>query len=417
MYDVNKLRRSKLKLTGILAITALVGFSLTALPVRPAVVDNPMLFISERRDIHLSDTHARENLFKVVQGEKSFYGLHEKNGDKLFSEADFYNRIDEGRKRAPSVPVVVFVHGCCVSFGEQLYQGLELKKGIDAASADHPVVIDYDWAAPFSYATSLVHAGGAQSRFDKFMRRLASRYGAENIVIVAHSLGTVLTQNFIERLEDKTLKPFAAIVFSRADLDGLSFADCLPDLKAHSKRLMVLSSDNDPNIYFSSLLRKWGVDFFQAVVLPVRVTGPLVKKLEPDKDIVKEGGGEAVPETVPESVPETVTQTVTQTASETEESSDQKTGSENEVRTAAAGDEAPPVLTEKQRHKGLTKRLGQVKVAREFGRSVEVYDMSAFRIGHGIPYHFIGDLLFNDCRNYERKREANGVLVVRRARH
>jgi|GEM_PF-6549709 len=397
MCTVNTFFRSKLKLTGILAINALVGVSLTVLPARPAADDNPMLFVSERRDVHLRSTHVHENFFKVSQDDKSTFGFHAKTGDRLFNEADFYARIDEGRKRAPSAPIVVFVHGCCVSFGEQLYQGFQLKKAIDAAVSEssltadgkdehkgdgQPVTIAYDWAAPFSYATSLVNAGGAQSRFDTFMRRLANRYGAENIVIVAHSLGTVLTQNYIERLEDKKLKPYAAIIFSRADLDRQSFADCLPDLKEHSARLLVLSSDNDPNIYFSSLLRKLGVDFFQAVVLPAQVTRPLIKKIG-------------------------------STEKSDEVTSEQSTGSQN--KTPVAGDEAPSV-SEEQRHKGLTRRLGQVKVAREFGTSVEVYDMSSFRIGHGIPYEFIGDLLFNNGRHYQLKKDADSVVIVRRAR-
>jgi len=145
------------------------------------------------------------------------------------------------------------------------------------------------------------------------------------------------------------------------------------------------------------------------------VTGPLVKKLDVDKGPAKDAAKEPATEPAKEPAKESSVEAVSDSRPEIEESSDQSTGSENRV--PAVGDDAPPVVSEKQRHKGLTRRLGQVKVAREFGPTVEVYDMSSFRIGHGIPYQFIGDLLFNDCRNYELKKDANGVLVVRRARH
>ncbi|MBS1990239.1 MAG: alpha/beta hydrolase [Cyanobacteria bacterium SZAS LIN-2] len=387
------------KLRGVLALGVLVSFLLTVSPARSSLKNEPLLFVSERSGVHLNlkASHARENLFKVVQGEKYFYGSHVKGREELTDESAFYTGIDEARKQTPAAPLVIFVHGCCVSFHEQLYQGYELKKAIDdgfvhsqaaqsgAAVTGRPVVLTYDWAAPFSYATSLVNAGGAQSRFDSFMQGMVNRYGSENIIIVAHSLGTVMVQNYLERISDSSFKPYKTIVFSRADLDRQSFSDCLPELKARSQRLMLLASDNDPNIYFSSLLRRWGVRFAQVAILPTWATMPLTKKKEvqfsePDKPV--------------------------STNIDSEKSDEEK---------AEDGALLQSTVTAEERHKGLTRRLGQIKVAREFGSTVEVYDMSSFRIGHGIPYMFIGGVIFNDFHKFELKKEPDGVVIVRRA--
>ncbi|MBS2008145.1 MAG: alpha/beta hydrolase, partial [Cyanobacteria bacterium SZAS TMP-1] len=231
--------------------------------------------------------------------------------------------------------------------------------------------------------------------FDSFMQGMVNRYGSENIIIVAHSLGTVMVQNYIERISDSSFKPYKTIVFSRADLDRQSFSDCLPELKARSQRLMLLASDNDPNIYFSSLLRRWGVRFAQVAILPTWATMPLTKNRE-----------------VQFSEPDKTDSDKPQIAKSDLNKTDPEKSDEEKAEDGAL---LQSTVTSEERHKGLTRRLGQIKVAREFGSTVEVYDMSSFRIGHGIPYMFIGGVIFNDFHKFELKKEPDGVVIVRRA--
>jgi hypothetical protein len=353
-------------------------------PVTGAFGQHPLLFLSERKDLHIGTRRAHSNFFKVVQGDQYTYGMRSEGGDEIFDRDQFYDRLDKARQVSGNAPIVIFVHGCCVSFGEQLLQANDLKKAINTSYARSPaegegapVVLTYDWAAPFSYNTSLENCYVAQSRFEEFMRGMVSRYGSDKIVIVAHSLGTLMVQNYAQHIEDSAQQaPFQAIVFSRADVDRDAFAECLPALKKYSKRLVVLSSHNDPNIYFSGMLRKVGVKFAQAASLPA--TLPTKLPLPKSK---KESEAEA-------------------------KSVEDKT---DEVAEKA-------VQIEQPKSPKLNLRLGQTKVARNFASSIEVYDMSALRIGHGIPYKFVGDLLFHDLEDFDMKKTSGGVLAVHGAR-
>ncbi len=288
------------------------------------------------------------------------------------------------------------------------------------------------------------------------MQDLVSRYGAANIVIVAHSLGNLMVQNYVRKIDDQgKAATFQAIVFSRPDVDRQSFSDCLPSLKACSKRLFVLSSDNDPNIYASSLLRSFGVKFAQAAVLPTRMSLQLGKRIKsPGVTQTANNSSTGAASTNPTSaatsvgdVPsagatgETATGSgttgtgsgidgnrrprgTTATGSGTTATGAEggsSTGAEMTSGTAAsssssstggakAHSSSDPFRTDAK--KARTRRMGQVKAAREFSQSVEVYDLSSFRIGHGIPYRFIADTLFNIKGYFDLKKDVNGVVTV-----
>ena len=392
-YRSPSLKTHRQALVGLLAFAlALCAafFSPMAAPVKAAFGPNPLLFLSERKDLHIGSGRAHANFLKVVQSEQYQYGERTEAGDVIIDQNDFYERLDQAHSRAPNAPIVVFVHGCCVSFGEQMLQANDLEKALDAASSAAsassddganlapPVTLSYDWAAPFSYNSSLEHAYVAQTRFDGFMKDLVKRYGADRIIIVAHSLGTLMVQNYTKHIsEDAHQSPFQAILFSRADVDRAAFADCLPTLKKYSQRLIVLSSTNDPNIYFSGMLRKMGVRFAQASVLPTKL--PLAKP--------QAAGASEEAEVISK-----------------DDFGDDLSAADEKVKRDALD-------TGKSYN-----RLGQTKVARKFASSVEVYDMSSLRLGHGIPYKFIGDLLFHNLQDFAMKKGTNGLQIVHRAR-
>jgi pimeloyl-ACP methyl ester carboxylesterase len=369
-----------------------------AVPVKAAFGHNPLLFLSERKDLHIGTRRAHANFLKVVQSDQYQYGERTEGGDAIIDRDEFYEKLDQAHGKSHNAPIVVFVHGCCVSFGEQMLQANDLEKALDTSSSTDfpPVTLSYDWAAPFSYNSSLEHAYVAQKRFDGFMADLVKRYGADHIIIVAHSLGTLMVQNYTRQIgEDLHQSPFQAIVFSRADVDRAAFADCLPALKKYSQRLIVLCSTNDPNIYFSGMLRKMGIRFAQAAVLPAKL--PLVKPL---------GAAQSLAPGSP------------------------KGQADANGRVAAAGDEAEAALPEDfdgaaektARDASLVvigknyNRLGQTKVARKFASTIEVYDMSSLRLGHGIPYKFIADLLTNNMQDFALRKGSNGLQIVHRAR-
>jgi len=361
-------------------LPALVLLLLIAPLARAEFVGGPLLFVSERGDLHLRASKAHSNFFKGTAADSYKYGERSHDGDVLLSAETFYKMIEDDRQSGGHAPIILFVHGCCVSFGEQILQANDLKKAIDTAYArspsqhpGRPLLIDYDWVAPLSYASSVVHCYSAQDRFNSFMQDFVARYGASNIIIVAHSLGSLMVQNYANQIKDNQLtEPFRTIVFSRSDVDSASFSACLPALKAHSKRFLVLSASNDPNILCSSLLRQFGVKFARAAKLPL----PINKNK--------------------------VTAHDHQLASEDADDNDAV--------------EAPVVTESDTSTKHLDRRLGQVKVARKFGSSLEVYDMSGLRMGHGIPYQFIGDALFAHMEDFDLKKDDFGVVIVHKAR-
>jgi hypothetical protein len=432
---------SALSLSTLLALTW-VGCAVA--PTMAVFGKDPLLFVSERADLHLHPNRAHSSFFKVVQGDKYKFGMRTEDGDSLFSADDFYKHIDDRRAKAPEVPIIVFIHGCCVSFGEQLLQANDLEKEIDRSyerspgnDGGQPITLSYDWAAPFVYGQSLEKCYVAQPRFNTFMQDLVKRYGAENIIVVGHSLGSLMVETYVRQIgEQGKQAPFRTIIFSRPDVDRQMFSDCLPALKAFSKRLIVLSSDNDPNIYASALLRRLGVKFAQAAVLPTRMSLQISKRIVASPIAPAPSSSTKPSPSSSTSSSSTSSSPASNAAGSPSSSSKSSAGSpsstasnapvtansaKSDVVSSDAGDEiaaAPADLekTKKPSRKVRTRRLGQVKAAREFAQTVEVYDLSSFRIGHGIPYRFIGDILFNINEDFDTKKDVNGVVTVHSAR-
>jgi pimeloyl-ACP methyl ester carboxylesterase len=462
--------------TSVLLLLALVWLACAVPATRAVFGKDPLLFVSERADLHLHPNRAHSSFLKVVQGSKYKYGMRTEDGDALFSADEFYRHIDERRKKAPKAPIILFVHGCCVSFGEQLLQANDLEKEIDRSYArspgndgGQPITLSYDWAAPFVYGQSLENCFAAQPRFDSFMHDLVARYGADSIIVVGHSLGTLMVETYVAQITDQDKQaPFQAIIFSRADIDRQTFSDCLPALKSHSKRLIVLASSNDPNIYASALLRRLGVKFAQAAVLPTRMSLQISKRIAASPlpppsssgaasaSSAASGQASASSKAPAPASASSVAQTPASSSSTSASSSDNSASSIGEepsssapsssdssttttTTTTSSSSSSSPAPAEAPGHaktdedelavaatalenstkysrKVRTRRLGQVKAAREFAQVVEVYDLSSFRIGHGIPYRFIGDILFNAREDFDIKKDVNGVVTVHSAR-
>lgn len=186
------------------------------------------------------------------------------NEDKLYSEAKLFERV-KAEVDASGRPLTVFVHGCCVSFSENLIQANDIQQALQDEGLNGPLLA-YDWATPcFNYAGSLAKLPGCRTGFSAFLDRLVAVVGRDKIVVVAHSLGIHAMQDYCRQAFAREPDPqgnvFAAVVLSRPDVDVSSFKHSEEAIKKYSGKLMLLCAANDINLKLSSFIRRAGCKF------------------------------------------------------------------------------------------------------------------------------------------------------------
>jgi esterase/lipase superfamily enzyme len=178
--------------------------------------------------------------------------------DKSGAATRTYENFDEladdvhrAFNRADRAELVIFVHGCCVSFKEALKQAAELR-----AQTRTPVVM-YDWGSPLSYSGSLLANPRSQERFNIFMMGIARRFESEKVAIVGLSLGNVLIDNFfMQHRPAEVGKKFDQVVFARADMDSVAFRTHIPKISEHTNKFFVYADSKDPMMNLSNFIRK-----------------------------------------------------------------------------------------------------------------------------------------------------------------
>ncbi len=147
--------------------------------------------------------------------------------------------------------LVIFVHGCCVSFNKSCQQAASL-----AAATRGPVVF-YDWGSPGgNYVGSLIAYPRSQERFNQFILRLLKAFPTERISIVGLSMGNVLIYNFClqNRTEDLP-RAIDDLELARADIDSIAFRTNMSRVLAHCKRVHLYVARNDFSINLSGFIR------------------------------------------------------------------------------------------------------------------------------------------------------------------
>ncbi|MDQ5935102.1 MAG: hypothetical protein QG574_2408 [Cyanobacteriota bacterium erpe_2018_sw_21hr_WHONDRS-SW48-000092_B_bin.40] len=191
------------------------------------------------------------------------YGDRAVDCDSLYSEEQLFERLAADIKSSGR-PLTLFVHGCCVSFSEDLIQASDIQEALQAAGLNGPLLA-YDWATPcYNYAGSLAKLPGCRTNFTAFLERLVAKLGRDKIVIVAHSLGIHAVQNYCLqalKTEPEATQVFSAVILSRPDVDFSSFKTSEAALKNFSGKLMLLCARNDINLKLSSFIRRAGYNF------------------------------------------------------------------------------------------------------------------------------------------------------------
>ncbi len=191
------------------------------------------------------------------------YGDRSAAQDSLYSEEQLFSRLIE-EMESSGRPLTIFIHGCCVSFNEDLIQANDIHQALQAQGLNGPLLA-YDWATPnYNYPGSLARLPGCRTNFTAFLQRLVSKMGRDKIVIVAHSLGIHALQEYCQHALKQETAPqqmFSAVVLCRPDVDVSSFKHSQEAIKMYSGKLMLLCATNDINLKLSSFIRRAGYNF------------------------------------------------------------------------------------------------------------------------------------------------------------
>jgi len=183
--------------------------------------------------------------------------------DESFRTTD----LDSFLKACRGKKVVLFVHGCCVSFKEMERQARDLDLGLKGSMGDDVVLLAYDWATPaWFYPGSLKNMETTQVRFNHFMEALSSKLEPGSLCVVMHSLGANLMVRYltgpqfgaIEKTVPAGQKMFHTLIFSRPDMSLESFRPHLAEVAATAENSIILAAENDININLSGFVRSLG---------------------------------------------------------------------------------------------------------------------------------------------------------------
>ncbi|SFI54219.1 Esterase/lipase superfamily enzyme [Celeribacter neptunius] len=174
------------------------------------------------------------------------------------AERDFGRVLNHRISRLPRGErgVVLFVHGYNVSYPGAVFRAAQIATDFQL---DQPMVL-FSWpsagrASRYAYdRDSVLFARKALART---LQDLAATQ-AEQITILAHSMGGLLTMEALKRLaligDRKTLDRLNGVVLVQADIDVDVFRAQLTDLKPFDVELAVFASRRDRALKLSSVL-------------------------------------------------------------------------------------------------------------------------------------------------------------------
>jgi esterase/lipase superfamily enzyme len=223
----------------------------------------------------LKGISAREDLF-LVTGRNTSVGRYDKLTGDVLGQADkdysfvtlksslaqvvgaqcFYKQLSKG-----SGPIVIFVHGCCVSLPETLRQAGDLKKAFTKECGACKLVV-FDWATPMAnYPVSLGRVSNMKPAFENFMVDLGRHKEIGSpLVLVTHSLGAYCLVSPQAKKPERVgrnyeMPVFQSCFFSRPDTSREQFFSSYPQFRDRACHFYLLKAWNDPNLCISSLLR------------------------------------------------------------------------------------------------------------------------------------------------------------------
>jgi esterase/lipase superfamily enzyme len=176
----------------------------------------------------------------------------------VLSEADFRNSVaPKSAARRKKHKVFLFVHGFNNNFQESLFRLAQLHA--DTKFDGIPVL--FSWPSQARVAAYAADKQAASHSRDQLMALLTMLTGSADvgeILVVAHSMGAMLTMETLVQLrkegKDRVIARLGRVVLAAPDIDAITFRDQVEALGPMKLPLMALVSKDDGALRLSSFL-------------------------------------------------------------------------------------------------------------------------------------------------------------------
>jgi esterase/lipase superfamily enzyme len=186
----------------------------------------------------------------------------------VLTESDFRNAVAPkgvapgGSARRKRHKVFVFVHGFNNNFQESLFRMTQLQA--DAKIDGVPILFAWpSQAQVIGYEADKTAATGSRDQLAALLTMLAGSPEVGDILLVAHSMGGLLTMEALQKLrsegKNQVIARLNRVVLAAPDIDAQAFRDQVQAVGPLKPPLLVLVSKDDGALRFSTLLGGTGV--------------------------------------------------------------------------------------------------------------------------------------------------------------
>jgi esterase/lipase superfamily enzyme len=178
---------------------------------------------------------------------------------KFEKSSDFDARLQEELRRFPSNErdVIVFVHGFNSTQAETVFRAAQLTYDLETPGA----TVIYSWpslGSPLGYAYDADSVLFARDGLENLLRHL-KKAGANRIVLVAHSMGSLLAMETLRQIEIKSPnwsdQSLGGVVLMSPDLDIDVFRSQMRRFEKVPEPFLVLVSSKDKILNISRRIR------------------------------------------------------------------------------------------------------------------------------------------------------------------
>lgn len=176
----------------------------------------------------------------------------------VLDEAAFFSSLAAEVARLDRKTAFVFVHGFNVTFAEAAWRAAQMaydlflvgeERNVAALSAA-PILYSWpSWGDAVRYTHDYNNATASVGHFQSFLKDVAARSGAEEITVIAHSMGNQVLVGALERIglamqpDDDPL--VREIVLAAADVDQRVYRQAAAVVRRTGRRMTLYASDRD----------------------------------------------------------------------------------------------------------------------------------------------------------------------------
>lgn len=179
---------------------------------------------------------------------------------KQLSDNDYFADLRECINKSSTKDAFVFVHGFCVSFADAARRTAQLAHDLWFDGA--PVMYSWPSNVELSRAGYMGDEDNVKNtvvNLKKFLIQIAANTKANNIHLIAHSMGNIALTDALESIKQSAENPlFNQVILAAPDIDASVFEqNIVPAIRGTAKRITLYVSSNDFALQKSRELRQW----------------------------------------------------------------------------------------------------------------------------------------------------------------